>query len=130
MPADLSNQQLLRSAALGAVLWLFAALLLRWLGPMGVYEGWARVLLFAAIIPGTVPFVFFFERVAGLHRRQLFAGFSIGTATAICLDGLTLSWAPWLFGGEAYVAGAGATILWGGGVGLFLAFMIGGRGAA
>jgi hypothetical protein len=115
---------------LGALLWLFAALLLRWLGPMGVYDGWARVVLFAAIIPGTVPFVFFFEKVARLEPRQLLAGFSIGTATAICLDGLTLSWTPWLFGGEAYVAGAGATILWGGGVGLFLAYVIGRRGAA
>lgn len=130
MSTGLSTSQLLRCATLGAVLWLCAALLLRWLGPMGIHEGWARVLLFAAIVPGTVPFVLLFEKATGLARSQLFAGFSFGTATAICLDGLALSWMPGLYGGEAYVAGAGAAILWGGGVGLFLAYLIGQRGRA
>jgi hypothetical protein len=115
---------------MGAVLWLAAAFLLRWLGPMGVYEGWARVVLFLAIVPGTVPFIPLFARVAGLARDQLFTGFSVGTATAICLDGLALSWTPGLYGGPDYVAGAGATILWGGGVGLFLAWIMGRRRAA
>jgi hypothetical protein len=114
---------------MGAVLWLAAALLLRWLGPMGVYEGWARVLMFLAIVPATLPFIPLFAKVAGLSRDQIFAGFGFGTATAICLDGLALSWTPWLYGGETYVAGAGATILWGGGVGLFLAWILGRRGA-
>jgi hypothetical protein len=129
MSPALTSSQLLRCAAMGAVLWLAAALLLRWLGPMGVYDGWARVVLFLAIIPGTIPFIPLFAKVAGLNRDQLFAGFSFGTATAVCLDGLALSWTPWLYGGPDYVAGAGATILWGGGVGLFLAWIMGRRGA-
>jgi hypothetical protein len=130
MSTDLSTSQLVRCAVLGAVLWLCAAFLLRWLGPMGIYNGWGRVLLFAAIVPGTLPFVLLCEKAAGLARSQLFAGFSFGTATAVCLDGLALSWTPGLYGGEAYVAGAGATILWGGGVGLFLAYLMGRRGRA
>lgn len=130
MSTDLSTSQRLRCAVMGAVLWLFAALLLRWLGPMGIYDGWARVLLFAAIVPGTLPFVLLVEKTAALARSQLFAGISFGTATAVCLDGLALSWTPGLYGGEAYLAGAGATILWGGGVGMFLAYLVGQRGRA
>ncbi len=118
----LSQPQLVRALAMGAALWLLAALLLKVLGPMGIYEGLNRVWLFLAIIPGTAPFVVLFRRVVGLKTEQITLGFSIGTGMAIVLDGLALSWIPWLYGGAEYIAGAGATILWGGGVGIFLAW--------
>lgn len=122
MSQPLSQNQFLRALGLGAVLWLFAALLLKVLGPMGIYEGFNRVWLFLAIIPGTAPFVVLFRRVVGLETEQITLGFSIGTGMAIVLDGFALSWIPWLYGGADYVAGAGATILWGAGVGIFLAW--------
>lgn len=125
MPPSLSSSQTLRALAMGAALWLFAALLLRVLGPMGVLDGMARAWLFLAIVPGTVPFVFLFRQVVGLRPGQLFTGFGLGTAMATVLDGLALSWAPWLYGAElSLIAGSGATILWGAGVGLFLAHAI------
>jgi hypothetical protein len=113
------------AALLGAVLWLVAALILRGLGPLGVYEGSARVLLYLAIIPGTIPVVLLLRRLAGLERDQTAIGMSVATAAAALLDGIALAWFPGLYGGEvALQAGAGATILWGAGVGLALGMVM------
>lgn len=125
MPTALTSTQTLRALGLGAALWLLAALILRVIGPMGAMEGLARLWLFLAIVPGTVPFVLLFRQVVGLGPGQLTTGFALGTAMATVLDGLALSWAPGLYGDSlALIAGSGATILWGAGVGIFLAHAI------
>lgn len=64
----LTSRQLTLLAIGGALLWLLAALLLRWLGPLGLYEGRTRLLAYALIVPGTVPFVPLLRRVCGLPR--------------------------------------------------------------
>jgi type IV secretory pathway TrbD component len=120
---DLSQRQFLISVLMGIILWFVAAMVLRFMGPLGIYDGIARIILYVAIIPGTLPFVFLFQKVAGLTRQTLAIGFSVGTAAAIVCDGLALAWYPQLYGATVELhAGAGGTILWGGGVGLFLAF--------
>ncbi|WBQ10988.1 hypothetical protein L2D01_04205 [Hyphomonadaceae bacterium ML37] len=120
----LSTGQLIRLAALGAALWLTAALLLRWLGPLGVYDGAARILLYALIIPGTAPFIWLIAKIGGLARSDLALGVSVVVAAAVLLDGLALAWVPTLYGAElALQAGAGAAILWGAGVALVLGFV-------
>ena len=121
----LTGRQFWISVLQGVVLWFVAAVLLRLLGPMGIYDGMARIILYAAIIPGTLPFVILFKKVAGLTHQNLAIGFSVGTAAAIVCDGLALAWYPQLYGATVELhAGAGGTILWGGGVGLFLAFTL------
>lgn len=129
-PIDgLNPRQLSILAALGAILWLGAALLLRALAPLGVYDGLARVALYAAIVPGTWPFVLLLVRAAGLARRQALSGVAVALAVATLLDGLALAWAPGLYGTtEAHVAGAGAAILWGAGVFLVLGALAARRG--
>ncbi len=119
----LSSRQLLSTAGLGVSLWLAAALLIRLLAPMGVFEGSARVWLYALTIPGTVPFVFLVEKLAGLARTQVALGYSVATAAATLCDGVALAWYPDLYGGAGVSAAAGAVILWGAGVGLALAFL-------
>lgn len=120
-PTALSPRQIAILAALGAVLWLAAALLLRALAPFGIYEGTGRIILYAAIVPGTWPFVLLLVRAAGLVRAQALTGVAVALAVATLLDGLALAWAPWLYGTDvAHVAGAGAAILWGAGVFLVL----------
>ncbi len=119
----LSRFQICGALAYGAVLWFAAANLLRELAPLGIYEGSARLWLYALIWPGTVPFVFLARKLFGLPRGLLGPAFAAATALATLLDGLALAWWPALYGTDsAQVAGAGATILWGAGTGMALAF--------
>ncbi|QNL18506.1 hypothetical protein HXX25_03640 [Hyphobacterium sp. CCMP332] len=121
----LTGRQLWLSALMGVILWFVAAIMLRFMGPMGIYDGLARVLLYIAIIPGTIPFMILFQKIAGLSRQQVALGVSVGTAAAILCDGAALAWYPQLYGPTvALHAGAGGTILWGGGVGLVIAFFM------
>lgn len=118
----LSTHQILRSAAIGAVLWLAAALLIHALEPLAPFSGSTRMLTYALIVPGTWPAVLAFAPIAGLARRQLGLGYAVGTAAATLLDGLALAWTPGLYGSDPLYVGAGAAaILWGAGVGLALA---------
>ena len=113
---------------MGAILWFLAAMLLRALAPLGIYEGSARVLLYILIIPGTVPFVLLLWKLAAMQPGQLARGLGLATATATVLDGAALAWLPALYSAQpeniAWIAGAGATILWGAGVGIFLGFWL------
>jgi len=122
----LSRRQLVISAISGIVLWFVAAMILRVVGPMGALDESRRAITFALIIPGTVPFVYLFRWAAKLVGDQLLMGIAIGTMAAAFCDGIALSWAPALYGeGLAQIAGSGATILWGVGVVLLLALIIG-----
>jgi hypothetical protein len=118
----LSTRQTVISLGLGALLWLAAALLLNALSGTGVHDGAARVMLFAAIIPGTAPFILLIDRAAGLMRGQTGPGVAIAVAMATLLDGVALAWAPALYGGADHVDEAGSAILWGAGVAIALGF--------
>jgi hypothetical protein len=115
--------QTLILAGFGALLWFGAAVLLRTLGPMGVFEGSSRALLYALIIPGTWPFILVAEKLARLGRDQIALGVAVVTAAAALLDGIALAWFPSLYGADpSLVAASGAAILWGAGVGPVLGF--------
>lgn len=118
----LTTRQIALVCLAGAALWLVAALSLRALAPLGVYEGTNRIILYLGIAAVTWPTLVATWRLTGLRRDQIALGVAIGTAAATILDGLALAWIPALYGGEtAYVAGAGAAILWGAGVGIVMA---------
>lgn len=121
----LERRQVGLSLLVGAVLWFVAAMMLLILGPMGIYEGSSRVILYALIIPGTVPFLLIGFRIARLEIHQYFIGTALMDLAAMLLDGVALAWFPALYGGTPeLVAGAGAAILWGAGVALALAFFM------
>lgn len=114
--------QILRLIVIGAALWFVAAMILRFVGPMGALAGHGRVLTYALIIPGTIPFLLLSVRLADLARGQIVTGVAVITAAATLLDGIALAWFPGMYGADpAHVAGSGAAILWGVGVGLVLA---------
>lgn len=121
-PSFLSNRQTLIALGFGALLWLAAALLLNALSGTGVHEGAARVMLYAAIIPGTAPFILLIDRAAGLAPGQTGPAVAIAVAMATLLDGVALAWAPALYGGADHVDKAGSAILWGAGVAIALGF--------
>lgn len=121
----LTPRQYVNLILIGAVLWFGAAMLLRILGPMGIYEGRARVWLYLLVIPGTWPFVPLTRRLASLAPGQIAIGLATATATATLIDGVALAWLPWIYGETIeLIAGAGAVILWGAGVGLVLGLVL------
>lgn len=122
--APMTRRQMIACFVLGVVLWFVAAMLLKVLGPMGIHDGNARFLLYALIIPGTVPFVFLIRWMAGLSRAQTGLGAAFTTASALVLDGIAVAWFPALYGAaDSLVLGASAAILWGGGVAILLGFL-------
>lgn len=121
----LSMSQLVSVLLFGIGGWFAAAMLLRWLGPMGIYDSPLRFLVYALIIPGTLPVVWGCGKLAGTGKGQLFVGFSLATAMATVCDGVALAWFPGLYGASVVLhAGAGGTILWGVGIGIFLAYLL------
>jgi hypothetical protein len=121
----LSASQTLRCVVLGIILWAVAVVIIRLLAPMGALEGAARVWTYLLVIPGTFPFLLVSKRVAGLPADRTAVGIAVMTAAAVLLDGIALAWLPWLYGDTVEViAAAGAVILWGGGVGLVLGFLM------
>ena len=119
LPFDVRQTAIL--IGVGIVLWFVAAVLLRVLGPMGIYEGSGRIALYTLIIPGTVPFVPLVRRLAGIGRDQIALGVSIAMMDAMFCDGIALAWFPELYGSSAeHTAGAGAAILWGAAVAIGL----------
>lgn len=127
--APLSYRQIVISVLFGIALWYLAAVILATVGPLGALDGSARAITFVLIFPGTVPFVYLLRWAAKLAGDQLLMGTAIGTMAAAFFDGIALSWVPSLYGeGLAQTAGSGATILWGIGVVLLLALIVGRRG--
>jgi len=119
----LRTSQIVSLVIIGAVLWFVAAMLLRVLGPMGVFEGNGTAVLYALVVPGTYPFIVMTQKIAGLARDQLALGISVLTAAAMVLDGIALAWYPYLYANDVdLVASSGAAILWGAAVGMILSF--------
>jgi hypothetical protein len=118
----LTRKTLVVLAVLGVVLWFVAAMMLRAIGPL---SSGMRVLLYALIVPGTVPFLMLMKRVARLRNDDMAAGTAVVTATALLCDGVAFGWFPQLYSSDilAAVASAGA-VFWGAGVALVLGFMM------
>ncbi len=121
----LRSGQIVACLIVGAVLWFIAALMLRYMGPMGAYEGSSRAILYALIVPGTIPFLMAGFRIAHLGAAHRFVGTGVMLMAAMLLDGIALAWFPGLYGHTPdLVAGAGGTILWGAGIALVLGFFM------
>lgn len=124
-PEKLAVWQVVVLVAIGVALWFGAALMLRYLGAAGAFEGRGTLLIYALVIPGTVPFVVLTRTLARLARDQILLGVAIVTSTATLLDGAALAAMPTMYGDAApLVAASGAAILWGVGVGLVLGLVL------
>jgi hypothetical protein len=94
MPAAAASQppltimQISILAIYGAVLWFLAAMLVRTIGPMGALDGVSGIIVYALVIPGTIPAIIAARPLAKLRRDQTVTGISIVTATALLLDGV------------------------------------------
>jgi len=126
----LSRRQLFISLALGVFFWLNAALIIRWVGPAVLAEGspWVPVLL-AVTLPLGAFTLLIYRWALGLAWGQLFTPLVLGTSMAMVLDGVALTYFKSLYGSSLEQVQLGAAlILFGAGVGQFLAYLLTRRG--
>lgn len=122
---SLSAKQVMIVSITGAVLWFGAALLMRKVVKLDVYEGLGVAVVYALTIPGTIPFVILLRKLASLRGDQLAIGYTVATAAALLLDGLAFAFCPSLYADNpADGLQAAAAILWGAGVGLVLSIVM------
>ena len=120
----MTNRQWIILVISGLVLWFVAAIMIRVLEPMGALSDGARIITYIFVLPGTAPFIWMLVQLAGLKTGQVALGSAIVAMSAMFADGLALSWFPSLYAdntqGQAY---AGAVILWGAAITIFLGFL-------
>lgn len=122
----LTAKQVAFSIVYGVILWFIAAMIVRFIGPMGAFEGTALLITYGLVIPGTVPFIMLGQRLMGLSKGQVAGSVMIITATALILDGIALNFFRGLYGSDPVVIMAGAAlIMWGAGIGLVLGMAMG-----
>jgi hypothetical protein len=107
---------------LGTSLWAIGVLGIHACAPLGVLApAWSLPLLFAAL-PMAWLTLRLLRRVAG--DAGLVEALAIASAPALLLDGVALTWAPWVYGAAvAEQRAAGAWLLWFVGVSLVLAMI-------
>ena len=121
--ADLPAQQAGALILIGIALWFVAAMLLRQVAPLGVFDGWARALLYALIVPGTWPFVLLTRRLVRLGKAQIVPGIALVTAAALMADSVVFAWFPWIYGAAQFHRDCAAAVFWGASAGLLLSFV-------
>ena len=101
--------------ALGAIFWLLAALVIRFLGSSVFAPGSAVLfIVFALAIPIAWGFVWLGTTIAGARGAAVVPAVSIMSATAMLLDGVALTWFPSLYGmPSTSLVIVGACLLWG-----------------
>ncbi len=124
--AGLTLRQAQMLIVIGIALWFVAAMLLRLIAPLGVFDGPARVVLYALTVPGTWPFVILTQRLVRLAPAQIVPGVALVTAAALLADSIVFAWFPWIYGADAYHRDCAAAVFWGAGVGLLLSFVAAG----
>ena len=116
--------------ALGAIFWLLAALVFRFLGP-SVFTPDSAVLfiVFALAVPVAWGFVWLGTTLAGVRGEAVMPAVVIMSVTAMLLDGVALTWFPSLYGmpPDSLVI-VGACLLWGVGWILAIAYLWNRRG--
>lgn len=116
-----TTRQLAIIVGTGVVVWFVGALVCRWIGDAGWYAGAARWVTYAALIPGTLPVLLLLRAIAGLRSDQMAMASAVATAAAITLDSVAIIVVPELYAANSEnLASAGASILWGGAVAIFL----------
>jgi len=116
-----TTRQLAIIVGMGVVVWFVGALVCRWIGDSGWYAGTARWIVYAALIPGTLPVLLLLRALARLRSDQMALASTIATAAAITLDSVAMVVVPELYAANSDdLASAGASILWGGAVAIFL----------
>lgn len=123
---QMKNSKQLLFVVLGAAFWFVAAMIVRLLGQTVFSENNPYlILMFVLAIPITFGFIFITQKVAKLEPSEILRPVVIITYTATFLDAIAMTWFRNLYSSSFEVSFFGsAFILWGAGLGLFLAHFL------
>jgi hypothetical protein len=112
-------------AVLGVLFWFGFAMFVRFMEPFGLLQGGARVAIFVVAIPIVLTLIPGVRMAMRFPAERMTEIIGIITAFAILLDGLAFGFFPAIYGTDPahQIAGAGL-ILWGGGLGILVAYAI------
>jgi len=127
-----TQQSIWLYVVLGVVFWFSGAMIVRLLGEAVFTPGNPLlILVFIATIPLGRVFLWIAQRIGKLPDtgklpdKAVFAPMVMMTQVAIMLDGIAITWFPQLYGDTpTHVMLGAAVILWGGGVGLVIAWIM------
>jgi hypothetical protein len=109
---------------LGVAFWVSGVVGVHFLAPLGVFSGrwsWALLVGTGPAAWGTVRLI---KRVSGVAGGALPGAVAMVSMPALLLDGVAMTWAPFVYVGDAAAQRAvGAWLLWFVGVSLVVAFL-------
>jgi hypothetical protein len=122
----MSRNQFGLFVVLGVAFWLSAALFVRFTGASVFGEGSALLpVLYAFSFVFVFAFLFVARLVSGVGLREMLLPAVVMTSTALLLDGIAVAWFSGLYGDDPGVVMRGAAwILWGAGLGQFIALAL------
>jgi hypothetical protein len=121
----LTTAQVTRVILYSVFLWFVAAMFIQAMKGTAIFGGTNGILTFFFLIPVSWLSVLSIRWVGGLRKGQTISGVAVGLAAATFLDAVALTWTPWLYGGEPqHVLFGGASILWGVGLFLLIAYLL------
>jgi len=111
--------------AMGAFLWFLGVLFLRWAGDVGALTGAWHWVVYAGVIPITVPLIPLGPWIARLPRAHTLRAVAIMSMTALLIDGIVIGFFPEIYSADPPTARAAAgALLWGVGVALMLGLAV------
>jgi hypothetical protein len=126
----LSRRLVLLFVVLGAVFWFSGVLTVRLFNDAVFSAGNPLlILMFVLAFPITLVFIWIAKIASGLRYNELVVPTTIMTFTALFLDGSIIAFAPQFYAPDQVTVMHGAGfIMWGGAVGLFIAWWLSLRG--
>lgn len=100
-------------AAIGAAVWLVDAIVLRQLNGALFDGGISHMAIFTATLVSSPALVWGLAKLTGVAPGAMLAPCVVALMTALFLDGIAISWAPALYGGEGPALALNAAwLLW------------------
>lgn len=103
--------KLLRTIAFAVLIWACVALLIRFGGAAGQFDGRAGAMTYVSTAVLTVPLNWLARIVAGMPARQMPLVAATTLTVTTSLEGFVMKLCPQIYGGDPAVIGAGAVWL-------------------
>ena len=110
-PHGLATGKLVAAIGFGMAFWASGVVIIRLAAPFGLFADPGGIAMFVAGVPAAWLTVWLMQRLGRFSAAEIVPAVAAGSVAALLADGVALSWAGWLYGGQALDA-ATAWLLW------------------